>query len=127
MTENTTSTPDQQALSKDDQAALADIRRKLSRIALVSGLIMGVGFATVFGVIGYRMMNRGEPATAIPSLPQYLPIPPGTRVLAASLHDDRLALTLEKDGRQSVFVIDLETGGEIGHIRLTPTPPREND
>lgn len=120
MTVDPTSSSAEPALSEDDQQALADVRRKLSRIALVSGLIMGLGFATVFGVIGYRMMRGGDSETPKSALPAAVSVPAGAKLLATALDGDRMTLTLDIDGRQSVLVIDVATGAEIGRIRIEP-------
>ncbi len=107
-------------MSEDDERALADVRRKLSRIVLVSGLIMGLGFATVFGVIGYRLMRGGDGETPKSALPATVSIPAGATLLAATLDGDRMTLTLDIGGRQSVLVIDVTSGAEIGRIRIEP-------
>ena len=111
-------------MSEDDQQALADVRRKLARIVLVSGLIMGVGFATVFGVIGYRMMRGGDNTVSKPALPESISVPEGARVIAAALDGDRMTLTLDIGGRQSLLVIDVTSGAEIGRIRIGPGVPK---
>ncbi len=91
---------------------------KLRRLALVSGLIFGVGLLAVFSVILWRVVNRDRGANAPTAAEIRLPVPAGTTLVSASLDGNRAALVVEEAGVRSLVIVDLQSGREIGRVRL---------
>ena len=92
---------------------------KLRRLALVSGLIFGVGLLAVFSVILWRVVNRDRGANAPTAAEIRLPVPAGTTLVSASLDGNRAALVVEEaGGARSLVIVDLQSGREIGRLRL---------
>ena len=107
-------------LSEADRAALEDVRRRLVKILLVSGGIMGLGFLLVISVIIYKFVNQPPVAADFAG---EIAVPTGATVLSAALDDDRLMLTIESGEGRSLLVVDPKTGKTIARIALKPTPP----
>jgi hypothetical protein len=104
------------------------LRRKLVRLLLVSGGIMMAGLIAVFAAIVYKLGERGdEPRAPAGSLSAEAPverairIPPGHRLIGATLDGERALLTLEApDGSSLLLLVDLATGAELARHRLVP-------
>ena len=93
--------------------------RKLRRMAVFSTILMIGGFLAVFAVIAYRLSNMPAPqATAIPAITNALP--KGSRVVATSLSDGRIVVTIEREGVTEMRVFDLSTLQLRGTLRLEP-------
>lgn len=97
---------------------------KLRRLALVSGLIFGVGLLTVFSVILWRVVNRDRGANAPTAAEIRLAAPAGTTLVSASLDGNRAALVVEEAGGvRSLMIVDLQTGRETSRVRLVSGGP----
>jgi uncharacterized membrane protein (DUF485 family) len=93
--------------------------RKLRRMAVFSTVLMLGGFLAVFGVIAYRLSNAPAPqAASIPAITNALP--KGSRVISTAVSDDRIVVTIERDGVTEVRVFDLSTLQLRGTLRLEP-------
>ena len=103
------------------------LRRKLSRLLMVSGGIMMLGLIAVFAAIVYKL---NQPRNAVPAAAASSPfagsvvdakiaLPAGVHVKAAALEGNRALLTLESgDGRESLLLVDLATGSILGRYAL---------
>jgi uncharacterized membrane protein (DUF485 family) len=92
--------------------------RKLRRMAVFSTILMIGGFLAVFGVIAYRLSNSPAPAASVPAITNALP--KGSRVVAATVSDGRIVVTIERDGVTEIRIFDLSTLQLRGTLRLEP-------
>jgi Family of unknown function (DUF6476) len=110
-----------------DEAPAAETDALASRMVarvrwlmIISGITTLVAIAAVIGVIGYRLSRTGgsnvAPADGIIMLPK------GARVIASSVTDDRLAVTLDVGGGTEVRTFDLKTLKQTGRIRFATEP-----
>lgn len=91
---------------------------KLRRLLLISGLVMGLGFATVFGVIGYRIM-RADGSAAIEATAR---LPRDARIIATSTAADRIVVTVEANGATEIHLFDAKTLKPAGTLRFAAEP-----
>jgi hypothetical protein len=107
-------------------AAQERLRRKLVRLLFVSGGIMVLGLIAVFAAIVYKIGERGRelqpPAGGFsaeaPAVGD-IAVPPGYRLIGATLDGDRALLSLEgPDGAQLLLLVDLKSGAELARHRL---------
>lgn len=96
------------------------------RLLLVSGGIMVAGLIAVFVAIVYKINEGGRAADSTASrlstnmaAEGEIRIPPGHRLIGATLDGNRALLTLEApDGSSLLLVVDLATGSELARRRL---------
>lgn len=115
----------------------ARVVRKVRRLMVVSMLITFIGVGSVFGIIGYRIYkNEGfggklfdpkpvAPAAVVtPAVPveKTLRLPANARILAAGVAEDRLAVTLEIDGKVEIRTFDLTTLEPAARMGFSATP-----
>lgn len=118
-------TPDPE-LNEDQplDPAVERVRRRMMRLMIVSIGIMMIGLMAVAGAIVYKLSGRETPRVATPAMvpggyQSLLHLPAGSRVVAHSISGDRLTLVGEDpNGRQTVVLIDLASGEEIGRIDI---------
>ena len=113
-------------VQSDRQPAEADVTadRTVARIRLlmiISGLTTLIAIAAVVSVIGYRVF-RASGTAATGSTEGVITLPKGARVIASSLSDDRLAVTLDIGGATEIRTYDLKTLQETGRIRFATAP-----
>jgi len=121
--------PEQPAapLDADTERLMGRVRR----LMLVSLGITIVAVGSVFGLIGYRMMqgdgtsvkiaDKLPPASVIPN-DITLTLPQGTRVIQSAVVSDRLVMTLEIDGRVEVRTFDVTTLQPAGRLNFSAAP-----
>jgi hypothetical protein len=119
-------------MTSDDKDGALDpaaerLRRKLTRLLLVSGGIMMLGLIAVFGAIVYRLGILGEERAAPTRIGAAGPVeaainvPADGRLVAAALDGGRALLTIQHSGgRLSLLLVDLETGATLGRYTLAP-------
>jgi hypothetical protein len=89
-------------------------------LMIISGLTTLVAIAAVIGVIGDRISRTGGGAAAIAD--GIIMVPKGARVIASSVSDDRLAVTLDIAGATEIRTFDLKTLKQTGRIRFATEP-----
>ncbi|MFG1464058.1 hypothetical protein V5F77_14285 [Xanthobacter sp. DSM 24535] len=98
--------------------AQARVLKKVRRFSLVSGLIMMLGVASVFGVIGYRMLR----AKATKTSDITATLPKGARIVSTAVADRLLVVTLDVGGAVEVRTFDLDTLAPAGRLRFAVEP-----
>ena len=71
-------------------------------------------------VIGYRLSRSG--GTSVATTDGIVVLPKGARVIASSVTDDRLVVTLDIGGATEIRTFDLKTLKETGRIRFATEP-----
>jgi hypothetical protein len=109
-------------------AANADVAdavasRMVARVRLlmiISGLTTLIAIAALVSVIGYRVFRSGggvaAPTAGIVMLPK------GARVVASSVADDRIVVTLDVGGATEIWTFDVKTLKETGRVRFAAEP-----
>ena len=101
----------------------AEASRMMGRVRLlmiVSGLTTLVAIAAVVGVIGYRVYRSGN--AAAPAAESIVVLPKGARVVATSVTDERIAVTLEIGGTTEIRTFDVRTLKPAGRLKFTREP-----
>jgi hypothetical protein len=103
------------------------LRRKLSRLLIVSGGFMLLGFVAVFAAIVYKLSHPAARDAANPAAYVAAPVEAaiavssGARLAAADLDGDRALLQLDgPDGTASLILIDLASGRVLGRYQIRP-------
>jgi hypothetical protein len=107
--------------------AMENVRRKMVRLQIVSGVIMFVSLMAVFGAVVYKTM-KAEPAetgAASGGVPSDAPVssavslPPGFAVGSTSLSGDRILFFGQSaDGKRKALVFDIKAGRLIADITV---------
>ena len=91
------------------------VMRALIFATIAMGVLILVGTATLFVVIGKRLSRpTATPVTASLVLDE----PPGTRIATITAVQDRLALQLQGGGPDRVVLIDPRSGAKAGQVTL---------
>ena len=109
------------AASATEADALAS--RMVSRVRwlmIISGFTTLVAIAAVIGVVGYRVSRTGVSRAA--TADGIVMLPKGARVIASTVSDDRLAVTLDIAGATEIRTFDLKTLKQTGRIRFATEP-----
>ena len=120
---NKVSAVDAQSDRPDEAPAEANAQRMVARVRwlmLLSGVTTLIAIAAVVGVIGYRVYRAGGGATA--PAEAIITLPKGARVVAGSVADDRLVVTLDIGGASEIRTYDLKTLKQTGRIRFATEP-----
>ena len=110
-------------LSSDDAPLDPEAERvlnKVRRLMAVSVMFTGLAIVAVLIVVGYRVYSTGQNAATPAEVSAALPA--GARVVAASVGDGRLAITIEVEGRTEIRLFDLETLQPRGRLQLGAAP-----
>lgn len=108
-----TDTPDE-ALTPEQERII----RKFRRFSSVSILVMVLGMAAVFGVIGYRMLRAKPLATGeVTAL-----LPKGARIVSTSVSGDVVVVALEVNGTTEIRTFDARTLAPAGRLRFAVEP-----
>jgi hypothetical protein len=117
----------------DDEAPLGPaqerLRRKLVRLLFVSGGIMMLGLIAVFAAIVYRLGDQSRALKSPDGAAAFfsaeapvegrIAVPPGYRLIGATLDGERALLTLAApDGSSLLLLVDLKTGAALARHRL---------
>lgn len=84
----------------------------------VSALIMGLGFAVVFGIIVWRLSRA--PASDAEAVAQALTLPPDARVTGVTADAGRLYVTVSLGTATQVHIFDGASLRQVGRLDLTP-------
>jgi len=109
-------------LSADDEAPLdpaaARIVAKVRWLMLIAGATTLLAIAAVIGVIGYRVFKaEGSASADVTAL-----LPKGARVIATSVAEDRIAVTLDVGGAIEIRTFDAKTLKPTGRLRFATEP-----
>lgn len=106
-------TPDE-ALTPEQQRVIAKFRRFSS----ISMLVMVLGVAAVFGVIGYRMIRAKPLATGeMTAL-----LPKGARIVSTAVSGDVVVVAIEVNGATEIRTFDARTLAPAGRLRFAVEP-----
>ncbi len=89
-------------------------------LMVISGFTTLVAIAAVVGVISYRISRTGGSSAVLAD--GIVMLPKGARVIASSVTDERLAVTLDMGGVTEIRTFDLKTLKQIGRIRFATEP-----
>jgi hypothetical protein len=107
----------------DDQPldpAAARMVAKVRWLMLISGATTLVAIAAVIGVIGYRLFKAEGSTTAQADVTALLP--KGARILATSVAEDRIAVTVDAGGAIEIRTFDLRTLKPTGRLKFATEP-----
>jgi hypothetical protein len=109
-------------LSADDEAPLdpaaARIVAKVRWLMVIAGATTLLAIAAVIGVIGYRVFKaEGSAPADVTAL-----LPKGARVIAASVAEDRIAVTLDVGGAIEIRTFDAKTLKPAGRLKFATEP-----
>ncbi|MCG5234996.1 MULTISPECIES: hypothetical protein [Xanthobacter] len=108
-----TETPEE-ALTPEQERIIQRFRRFSS----LSMLVMVLGVAAVFGVIGYRMIRAKPMATGeMTAL-----LPKGAKITATAVSGDVVVLTLDVGGAVEIRTFDARTLAPAGRLRFAEEP-----
>jgi len=103
-------------------AAEADAMAARARwLMMISGLTTLLAIAAVIGVIGYRVYRAGGSGAAA-TAEGIIVLPKGARVIASTVADDRIVVTLDIAGTTEIRAFDVKTLKETGRIRFATEP-----
>ncbi|MFS8035851.1 hypothetical protein ACI7BZ_02615 [Xanthobacter sp. AM11] len=103
-----------EALTPEQERVIAKFRRFSS----VSMLVMVIGVAAVFGVIGYRMLRAKPLATGeVTAL-----LPKGAKIVGTAVTADVVAVTLDIGGVTEIRTFDARTLAPAGRLRFAVEP-----
>jgi hypothetical protein len=107
----------------DDQPldpAAARMVAKVRWLMVISGATTLVAIAAVIGVIGYRLFKAEGSTTAQADVTALLP--KGARILATSVAEDRIAVTVDAGGAIEIRTFDLRTLKPTGRLKFATEP-----
>jgi hypothetical protein len=107
----------------DDQPLDPAAARMVARVRwmmMISGATTLVAIAAVIGVIGYRLFKAEGSAAAQADVTALLP--KGARILATSVAEDRIAVTVDAGGAIEIRTFDLHTLRPAGRLRFATEP-----
>lgn len=93
------------------------VRRKLTRLLLVSSGVMALGFVAVLVAVVYRISEDAAQADAPEPVSADLPIRPGD-IRSVTVSGDRLVLTITGEAPR-IEVRRLSDGALVNTLRLT--------
>jgi len=116
--------PDQDnAAATSGPAAPTEVRvlARARLLMVLSGLTTLIAIAAVLGAIGYRVFRAGGSGAATP-LDAVVMLPKGARVIASSIADGHITVTLDIAGSVEIRRFDARTLKETGRIRFATEP-----
>jgi hypothetical protein len=92
------------------------------RALKIATIVMGVLIVLCTGGLLTMMVKRSSPSpiAAPADMHAMLAEPPGSRIVAISVIQDRLALLLQGGGTDRIVLVDPRTGKAAGRISLKP-------
>ena len=99
----------------------AGMAARVRWLMIISGLTTLLAIAAVIGVIGYRVYRVGGSGVAA-TAEGIIVLPKGARVIASTVADDRIVVTLDIAGTTEIRTFDVKTLKETGRIRFATEP-----
>jgi hypothetical protein len=90
---------------------------KVRWLMVVSGFATFLGIAVVLGVIGYRVFKDEGRVTDVTAM-----LPKGAKVIATTVAENRIAVTIEVNGTLEVHTFDLKSLKPTGRLRFATEP-----
>jgi hypothetical protein len=112
---------DRQQTETETDAAAGRMVARVRWLMLISGLTTLVAVAAVVGVIGYRVYHAGGNAAAA-ATEATIVLPKGARLVAGSVADGHVVVTLDVGGATEIRTYDLKTLHLTGRIRFATEP-----
>ncbi len=109
------------APSEAAEASAAGMVARVRLMMIVAGVTTLIAIAAVITVIGYRVFRAGGSGAA-PAAEGIVTLPKGARVIAGTVADDRLVVTLDIAGATEIRIYDLRTFRQTGRIQLMTAP-----
>ncbi len=116
--------PTAASAAEADAMAAGMVARMVARarwLMIISGLTTLLAIAAVVGVIGYRVYRAGGSGAAA-TAEGIIVLPKGARVIASTVADDRIVVTLDIAGTTEIRTFDVKTLKETGRIRFATEP-----
>jgi hypothetical protein len=101
----------------EEDPRIAKVYRRMRMLVGVSALVMGLGFAFVFGMIVWRLSRTPADGEAVA---QALTLPPDARVTGVAADGGRLYVTVTLGTATQVHIFDGATLRQVGRLDLTP-------
>jgi hypothetical protein len=104
-------------------AAAARFMRRVRWLMAIAGATTLIAIVAVLGVIGYRLFKqdgRGGAATAVAEATALLP--KGARIIATSVAENRIVVTVDIGGVTEIRTFDLHTLQPAGRLRFATEP-----
>ena len=102
------------------------VQARLRRLMLIGGLTLGLGIIAVFAAILYRIATYDTtgkavaPDAATPTLSlSAMGLAADARLVSTALDGNRMALTYEVAGGNTVVIIDIRTGAVVGRTAIS--------
>jgi hypothetical protein len=102
------------------EAMASGMLARVRWLMIISGLTTLLAIGAVVSVIGYRVVRTGSGATF--RAEGIILVPKGARVIASSVADDRIVVTLDIAGTTEIRTFDLKTLKETGRLRFATEP-----
>ena len=113
---------DRQPTAAPAAAAMAAAMVARARwLMIISGLTTLLAITAVVGVIGYRVFRAGGSGAAA-TAEGIIVLPKGARMIASTVADDRIVVTLDVAGTTEIRTFDVKTLKETGRIRFATEP-----
>ena len=103
------------------EAMAAGMVARARWLMIISGLTTLLAIAAVVGVIGYRVFRAGGSGAAA-TAEGIIVLPKGARMIASTVADDRIVVTLDIAGTTEIRTFDVKTLKETGRIRFATEP-----
>lgn len=103
-------------------AAAARFMRRVRWLMAISGATTLIAIAAVLGVIGYRLFKQDGRGGAVAAAEMTALLPKGARILATSVAEDRIVVTVDIGGTTEVRTFDLHTLRPAGRLRFAIEP-----
>jgi hypothetical protein len=109
------------APSEAAEAMAAGMVARVRLMMIVAGVTTLVAIAAVISVIGYRVFRAGGSGAA-PIAEGIIMLPKGARMIASTVADDRIVVTLDISGVTEIRTYDLKTFRQTGRLRFVTEP-----
>ena len=109
-------------------AVLSDAQiARLRRIVIVMTTVLVAGIALLIGRVIYLASNRGEAAVALTAMPTLAPdavlfVPAGASLKSTTISGNRLTAHYSSPTGEGLVILDLGSGRQLSHIRVSPRP-----
>ncbi len=102
-------------------AVAAGMVARVRWLMIISGVTTLLAIAAVVGVISYRVFHAGGSGAAA-TAEGIIVLPKGARMIASTVADDRIVVTLDIGGSTEIRTFDVKTLKETGRIRFATEP-----
>jgi hypothetical protein len=109
------------ASTAEADAMTAGMVARVRRLMIISGVTTLIAIAAVVGVIGYRVARISGSGAAV-TADGVVVLPKGARVIASTVADNRIVVTLDIAGAMEIHTFDVKTLKRTGRIRFAIEP-----